>query len=391
MRIALFCHSLLSDWGNGTAHFLRGLSSELAQAGHEVEVFEPHDAWSLRQLLKRHGPAPLTGLKKAYPSLKCERYDVRTLDLETTLAGIELILVHEWNDAAIIQKLGEYRRRHPECRVLFHVTYGSSSDPRALEAAGLQDYDGALVPGSAMQRLYLQNEWAPQAWVWYEAADTRVFYPRPGAEEGDLVWIGNWTGAERMELVKEFLIRPVSQMGISARVHGSGYPPDALELFKSDGIDYAGWLPNYQVPDLYACYKATVHIPRQSPADTVPGIPTIRLFEALACGIPLVSAPWSDADGLFIAGEDYLAAADGGEAMRHLKMLLEDRPAAEAIAARGLETVRARHTCAHRARELMQIARELGLSATRPSVESANLVDSSARAADKRVLQPARS
>ena len=56
-------------------------------------------------------------------------------------------------------------------------------------------------------------------------------------------------------------------------------------------------------------HRVTVHVPRRPYAQALPGIPTIRVFEALACGIPLVSAPWDDVEGLFRPGEDFLIGA----------------------------------------------------------------------------------
>jgi hypothetical protein len=57
MKIVLFYHSLLSDWNHGNAHFLRGVTTELLARGHDTQVFEPRDAWSLQNLLKEHGQA----------------------------------------------------------------------------------------------------------------------------------------------------------------------------------------------------------------------------------------------------------------------------------------------------------------------------------------------
>jgi spore maturation protein CgeB len=107
----------------------------------------------------------------------------------------------------------------------------------------------------------------------------------------------------------------------------------------------------------------TVHVPRRPYVEALPGIPTIRPFEALACGIPLVSAPWDDAEGLFRPGRDFLVARDGGEMRRHLRDLLEDPALAAEIARSGRETVLDRHTCAHRVDELLAIGRELGAAA----------------------------
>jgi spore maturation protein CgeB len=103
----------------------------------------------------------------------------------------------------------------------------------------------------------------------------------------------------------------------------------------------------------------TVHVPRRPYVTTLPGIPTIRVFEALACGIPLVSAPWQDEEQLFRSG-DFLLASDGEEMTRQLQILLNDKPFADAVAAQGLETIRKRHTCAHRVDELLAIVSACG-------------------------------
>jgi spore maturation protein CgeB len=79
------------------------------------------------------------------------------------------------------------------------------------------------------------------------------------------------------------------------------------------------------------------------------------MFEALACGIPLVSAPWEDVEGLFRPGDDYLVARDGRDMERRLGELLHDPAAAREMAARGRDTILARHTCGHRVDELMAI------------------------------------
>ena len=102
-----------------------------------------------------------------------------------------------------------------------------------------------------------------------------------------------------------------------------------------------------------------VHVPRRPYVKALPGIPTIRVFEALACGIPLVCSPWDDAEGLFRPGEDYWVARDRHEMTEHLRTLTRDAAAAQQLAARGRETILARHTCAHRVDQLMEIVAEL--------------------------------
>ena len=73
MRVVMFYHSLLSDWNHGNAHFLRGVATELRARGHDVEVYEPRDAWSLQNLLAEHGEGALEGFRRAYPGLESVR------------------------------------------------------------------------------------------------------------------------------------------------------------------------------------------------------------------------------------------------------------------------------------------------------------------------------
>jgi len=227
-------------------------------------------------------------------------------------------------------------------------------------AYDLTHYDGVLAFGSVIRDLYLSHGWAPRAWTWHEAADTRVFRPIPGLPcEGDLVWIGNWGDDERTAELRTFVLEPVRALGLRARVYGVRYPDEARRALADAGIEYAGWLPNYEAPQAFARFRVTVHVPRRPYAAALPGIPTIRVFEALACGIPLVSAPWDDAEGLFTPGGDFLVARDGAEMRGHLRALLADEGMACALAEHGLRTVLRRHTCAHRVDELLAIHAEL--------------------------------
>lgn len=370
MRIVLFVHSLLSDWNHGNAHFLRGVVAELQSRGHEVRVFEPRNSWSLQNLLDEPiGQVALEGFRSAYPTLDSTRYDLACFDLDEALDGADVVLVHEWNDHGLVRRIGKHRKQGGRYRLLFHDTHHRSVTARdSMAAYDLSGYDGVLAFGNVIRDLYLREGWTAHAWTWHEAADPRIFHPIEGApREGDLVWIGNWGDEERTAELHEFLIEPVRKLGLAARVHGVRYPEAGVRALAEAGIQLAGWLPNYMVPRVFARFCVTVHVPRRPYAQALPGIPTIRPFEALACGIPLVSAPWEDVEGLFTPGEDYLVARDGREMREHLRALLHDREMAREVAARGRRTILDRHTCAHRVDELLEIDRELrGLAAAAP-------------------------
>jgi len=364
LRLVIFTHSLLSDWNHGNAHFLRGVLTELLSRSHAVKVYEPLEAWSLQNLLADAGPSALAGFHAAYPMLQSTQYDPEMLDLGAALADADLVLVHEWNDHALVRRIGEHHAHRGGYTLLFHDTHHRAVTERGSMAAyDLSHYDGVLAFGSIIRDFYLSEGWARRAWTWHEAADTRVFHPLPNVPKtGDLVWIGNWGDGERTQELHEFLLAPVHALHLKARVHGVRYPEAAKKALADAGIEYAGWLPNYAAPDVFARYRMTVHVPRRPYVEALPGIPTIRIFEALACGIPLVSAPWNDAEHLFTPGKDFLVARNGAEMQAHLAALKADDGLARDLAAHGLATILSRHTCAHRVDELLGIYEEISRS-----------------------------
>jgi spore maturation protein CgeB len=362
MHFVFFYHSLVSDWNHGNAHFLRGVAGELLELGHRVTILEPHDGWSARNLREEQGSGAITDFYTTYPRLRSRFYELASLDLDEVLGDADVVLVHEWNDPTLVTIVGQHRALTRRFRLLFHDTHHRMvSEPRQMDAYDLSNYDGVLAFGEVLRQLYEDRGSAARAWTWHEAADVKIFHPvdseRPRAL--DLIWIGNWGDGERADELDEFLIEPVRTLALRARVHGVRYPEVALRALQRASIEYGGWIANFHVPQAYAEARATVHIPRRFYREMLPGIPTIRMFEALACGIPLVSAPWEDAEHLFEAGRDYLVATDGGRMTAMLHDLLHDGAMAGELSARGQQVIRERHTCAHRVQELLTIVAEL--------------------------------
>lgn len=358
MRFVMFYHSLVSDWNHGNAHFLRGVVTELVERGHDVEVFEPVDSWS-RANLAAESPGAEALFEAAYPGLSSSAYSLDDLDLDEALEGADVVIVHEWNDHELVRRAGKARAAG-RFRLFFHDTHHRSvTEPWNMAAFDLTDYDGVLAFGQSVRDVYLRRGWAAKAWTWHEAADTRVFRPMEADPAGDLVWVGNWGDGERCAEIEEYILGPARSLGLRARMHGVRYPEAALSLLSSAGAEYGGWVPNFEVPRIFASFKCTVHVPRRPYAKALPGVPTIRVFEALACGLPLVSSPWEDTEQLFSPGRDFLVARSGTEMKRHLASLVNDEAMREELGRAGLETVLARHTCAHRADELIAILGEL--------------------------------
>ena len=382
MTVVLFTHSLLSDWNHGNAHFLRGIVVELQSRGIDVRVYEPREAWSAANLVADHGPEALDATRSAYPTLPIARYDPAALDLDRALDDATIVIVHEWNDHDLVRRIGRHRASTRTYVLLFHDTHHRSmSRPAEMAAYDLSEYDGVLAFGDVVRRRYLDGGWTRRAWTWHEAADVRHFRPLPQVRpERDVVWIGNWGDDERTAELAEFFVEPVCRLGLQATAYGVRYPAEARDRLQAAGIRYEGWLPNYRAPEAFARHRVTVHVPRRPYVETLRGVPTIRPFEALACGIPLVSAPWDDVEGLFRPDVDYLVARDGAAMTRHLRDVVSDESLAAALAAHGRETILARHTCAHRVDELLAICAEIvGRPVTRRRIGS-NATEGSAYA-----------
>ncbi len=360
MRIVAFTHSLRSCWNHGNAHFLRGVLRELQALGHAVAAHEPEGAWSVENLVRDHGEAGLASSLAPYPELKAT-IDPPGFDLEAALDGADLVLVHEWNEPALVARIGAARRNGGRFTLLFHDTHHRAvSEPDAMRAYDLSAYDGVLAFGETLAEVYRGWGWGTRVFVWHEAADIRLFHPPEvaGPREG-LVWIGNWGDGERSAELEHFLFGPAQRAGLPLDIWGVRYPDAARATLDRHGARYRGWLPNSRAPEVFARHLATVHVPRRFYVEALPGIPTIRVFEALACGIPLVSAPWRDSEGLFTPGRDFLVAPDGPAMERHLRDLVRDPGMRAELVAHGLRTIRARHTCAHRAAELLAVAEQV--------------------------------
>ncbi len=362
-RIVYCAHSIRSDWNNGNAHFLRGLLRGLHKLGHSVVALEPAAGWSYTNLLREGEPGrrSLAQFAATYPELDLRTYE-STADavLDDAMREADIVIVHEWNEPALMDRVLSLRAQRG-FRLLFHDTHHrASSSPAQIASLRIAEFDGVLAFGEALRRLYRERLGAALVWTLHEAADVSVFQPRPDIEPGrDLVWIGNWGDDERTGELAQFLLEPARALPArNTLVHGVRYPQSGLAALAAAGVEYGGYLANLDAPAVFATAACTVHVPRRQYAEQLPGIPTIRVFEALACGIPLVSAPWRDSESLF-GPHDFRWAHTSGEMTESLRDVLHNPVTRAQQAAEGLATVRARHTTLHRAEQLSGIFDEV--------------------------------
>jgi spore maturation protein CgeB len=366
LSFRIFAHSWISDWNHGNAHFLRGLASELVKQGHEVRCYEERDGWSMRNLTEEGGGAAAHALMDFRRTF--EHLDVRFYTngsqlnefLARELCDADVVIIHEWNSPEVVSGILSLKA-NMGFRALFHDTHHRAyTNPQEVLRFPLAQFDGVLAFGDAIRKIYSDLFGVKRVWTFHEAADTVHFFPRDAEKDTDVVWIGNWGDEERTRELEEFLMNPASVLrDHKFAVHGVRYPDDAREKLSECGIEFRGYLPNLRAPEMYARSRISLHVPRRFYANGLSGVPTIRVFEALAAGSPLVCAPWSDSEHLFRPGEDYVCVSDKDQMIEELKFLLRDADARAQLARNGLQTIQARHTCAHRAQQLAEICHEL--------------------------------
>lgn len=371
----IFAHSWISDWNHGNAHFLRGLASELVKTGHEVRCYEERDGWSMRNLAsegERCAADALINFRRAFPDLDVRFFSQDGnlgLYLAAELRDADVVIIHEWNSPEEVAAILALKPRL-KFRALFHDTHHRAyTSPQEILRLPLDQFDGVLAFGEAIRRIYADGFGVKRTWTFQEAADTAHFFPRSSVKDTDVIWIGNWGDEERSRELDEFLIAPAGAMQqYRFAVHGVRYPKAALKRLAESRIEFRGYLPNLRAPEMYSRSRISLHVPRSFYANGLSGVPTIRVFEALAAGSPLICSPWNDSERLFRSGQDYICVPNSAAMILELSTLLKDDKARQQLASSGLATIRARHTCSHRAEQLVDICRELRSPRDRASV-----------------------
>jgi|GEM_PF-66538 len=377
-RVAIFGQSLISDWNHGNAHFLRGVMRALGQLGHAVTFYEQENNWALTHLIAEQGPDAVTAFAAAFPTMRPVLYPPRSgAALDDWLRGIlvetDIALVHEWQEPELIRAVGRLGGEYPHLTTLFHDThYRAYSEPATMRALDLARYDAVLAFSPSITAIYRRDFGLPHVYTVHEAADPDLFRPLDRPKQQDVVFVGNWGDRDRNETMREYVFAPSAALpDLRFALYGVRYDATTQQAMRDPyHVDYRGWAANYAAPEIYAASRMSLHIPRGQYTTALYGTPTIRVFEVLACGLPLISLPWSDSDGLFTAGQDYLVVHDQAAMIATIRRLAADDTARAEIGAHARATILARHTCRHRTEQILDIVAALRADRPHPPTPS---------------------
>ena len=351
LRIVFLGLSITSSWGNGHATTYRALVAQLSARGHEVLFLERDVPWYAAHRDLPEPPYCRTELYRDRSDL-ARRFEEEVREADLVVVGSfvpEGATVGRWVVQTATGVIAFYDIDTP-------VTLAQLAR-RECEYLSL-----ALIPryhlylsftgGPTLERLERELG-SPAARPLYCSVDPDIYRPQAVEPRWDLGYMGTYS-ADRQPALERLLLAPAARgPGLRFLVAGPQYP-DRLRW--PDNVTRLPHVEPARHPWLYGSQRFTLNLTR---TDMIAAgwSPSVRLFEAAACGTPIVSDSWEGLETFLTPGHEILLARGPQEVLE----LLREMPESErlAVGARGRERVLAAHTSAHRARELEGYVAEL--------------------------------
>jgi spore maturation protein CgeB len=364
MKLVIFGLTISSSWGNGHATVWRGLCRELARLGHQVIFFEKN---------------------VAYYAAHRDFHDI---------PGGKLILYETWSEA-----LSQARRHLADAEVAMVTSYCPDGiaaaelvvssrplrvfydldTPVTLErieaghcvgyigASGLRDFDIVLSFTGGRALLELESRLgAKRAVALYGSVDPAVHRPVMARESyrAELSYIGTYAD-DRQAMLNALFLEPARRLPERRfLIAGAQYPPAFAWL---QNLFFVRHIAPPDHPALYSSSRLTLNVTRRAMAQSG-YCPSGRLFEAAACGTPVVTDCWDGLETFFQPGEEILVATQTADVMAALE--LSDAQLAR-IAGRARQRAMEEHCAARRARQLEAILDGVAAHGPEPLVGAA--------------------
>jgi spore maturation protein CgeB len=351
LRIVVLGLSITSSWGNGHATTYRALLRGLASRGHDVLFLERDTPWYAQH---RDLPRPPFGRTELYADLEA----LRTHHLGA-VRDADLVIIGSYLPDGI-EVANWVLRVARGMRAFYDIDTPVTLD--LLERGEELYLTRALVPrfdlylsfsgGPTLERLE-RDFGAARALPLYCAVDAALYAPHPAVPRWDLGYLGTYA-ADRQPALERLLMTP-ARRSPAARfvVAGAQYPADLVwpaNVERTDHVapgDHAAW---------YGAQRFTLNVTRARMVEAG-WSPSVRLFEAAACGTPIISDAWPGLDRLFAPGEEILIAERPEEVIAILRDLSEAHRVSIAYQAR--RRVLAEHTGERRAEQLERYLSEV--------------------------------
>jgi spore maturation protein CgeB len=356
--------SITSSWGNGHATTYRGLVRELARRGHDVLFLERDVPYyeSNRDL-----PEPPFGKTCLYGGLEelRDRFSGEVAGADVVIVGSYVpdgVAVGDWVLSTARGVRAFYDIDTP-------ITIGALEQGRptyiAPEQVSRYDLYLTFTTGPLMQRLSSEFR-ARRVEPLCCSADSAIYYPEPRDASWDLGYLGTYS-ADRQPVLERLLIEPARHWAAGVFVVAGPQFPASIRW--PANVERHEHLAPLAHRTFYNAQRYTLNITRSAMLEAGYS-PSIRLFEAAACGTPIITDRWPGLDEFFAPGHELFVASNA----RDVLDIVRQTPERErlAVGQRGRERVIREHTAAHRAEALERYVYEIVPSsrakAPRPSV-----------------------
>ncbi len=346
MKIVIFGLAISSTWGNGHATLWRGLCSALVRRGHRVVFFEhdvPYYAEN-RDLNELPG-----GTLVLYPS-----WLEVTSEAERQLADADAGVVTSYcpHGVAATQMLLNSRAA---CKAFYDLDtpitlarFGSGQPIPWIGPRGLRDFDLVLsfTGGQALEGLRARLG-ASRVVPLYGSVDPDLHRPgEPVARyRADLSYLGTYAG-DRQTALERLFVEPARRLPAKRFViAGAQYPQDFPWCAN---IFFVRHLPAAEHPAFFSSSQLTLNVTRE-PMAAMGYCPSGRLFEAAACGCPVLSDAWEGIEAFYEPGREILIARSTDDVLAAMQA---DEAELRRVAAAARERTHHEHTADHRAAEL---------------------------------------
>lgn len=351
LNIVILGLTITSSWGNGHATTYRSLVRALAERGHRILFLERNAPWYANH---RDGAA--------LPYCRVGFYS-RLGELQETfgkeIREADLVVLGSYVYEGV--RVGDWVTRISKGIKAFY----DIDTPVTIEKLGKKDFEYVhprLIPrfdlylsftGGPVLRLLEQEYGAKLALPLYCSVDPALYYPEEKARCWDLGYLGTYS-RDRQDSIGRLLIDPARQWPEGRFiVGGPQYPPDIEWPSNVRRVDHIA-PPDHR--DFYNSLRFTLNVTRSSMIRAGYS-PSVRLFEAAACGTPIVTDLWEGLGEFFTPGEEIIPVRSAEEVLGVLRGM--DPQRIREIARRAREKVLSGHTATHRARELEQYVASL--------------------------------
>jgi spore maturation protein CgeB len=351
VNIVVLGLSITSSWGNGHATTYRGLLKYLARRGHKILFLERDQPWYSNN---RDLPAPPYCRTELYQSLEDlqSRFGKSIAAADLVIIGSyvpEGVAVGEWVLATATGVTGFYDIDTPV--TLAKLERG---DAEYISRDLVKRYDLYLsfTGGPTLQVLQTRYN-TPNPHGLYCSVDSEHYYPDRRPIRWDLGYLGTYS-EDRQPGLDALMLHPARQWQAGRFCVAGSLYPDSVEW--PENIERIEHLPPGEHRAFYNAQRFTLNVTR---ADMVRAgySPSVRIFEAAACGIPIISDYWEGLEDLFEIGSEIMVADSSDDVLRLLREVPEPEPAA--IGRRARAKVLRDHTAARRAEQLEGYALEL--------------------------------